>query len=170
MCTCKLTIAACVCLLMLTPSPQRLAAVQRDTSLDLAGSWVRVSDDAVKDAASAAQFGAVVDSFCGARCRILVEGATMTIIREEYTAFPRVVIRLDGSATENTISTPGGPVVLKTTAQHAGGRLEMTTILTAGETRSRQVLTISRVDDTLLVERHIQRRGGGVRRQTYARR
>lgn len=145
------------------------ASVRGEDLSALAGVWIRAPEGVPGTGAAAALSSAAVDSFCGVRCHVLVDASTMTIMREEYTGNPRIVIRLDGSVSDNTMMTPTGPVVLRTTATASGGRLTMTTILTAGETRSRQALTIFREGETLIVERQIQRREVTIRRQVYVR-
>jgi hypothetical protein len=135
---------------------------------DLTGSWTRVSDDvAIPDAAAAERYRKAADSFCGLRCKIAQDRDTITIIRDEYQDKPTVVFKTDGSLNINKFVGPSGDVVLESTAEYVGEKLELSTRISNAGVRSRQVLSISRVGATLVVARHIQSATGGVRTQVY---
>jgi hypothetical protein len=139
---------------------------------DFTGYWTKVSDDAITDAAAAARYAKAVDSFCGAHCEITRRADVFTITRDEYDGKPKVAMRVDGSQNVNTFAAPVGNVKLESVATVIGDKLEVTSRVSAGETRSTQVITVSRLSPSkLLVERHVQgRANAGIRKQIYERR
>jgi hypothetical protein len=155
-----------------------LVCVTRTTEgrepFSISGTWKLVADDAARapDAATQARWDRAFDGFCGPHCEIVQTVSLLTIVRDQYLAKPKVVIKLDGSESLNSFQTPDGAITVKSVATLGGQSLRIQTDYRQGDVQSRQDVTIIIDRGQLVVTRQLRRgRGpGDVRTQRYARR